>query len=180
MSEVITVDFPAIAGDVSTYTAFLRTEAGTLLNSGGDTLGGEVGGVFSFTLGETRVANTHYLVRIYSGSSETASEIVFAGRLYPGQTMVDFDGNLANLTVCRGVVDSGATNESFTPSLLVPAGVVEDQFVGRIVVFDNDTLTAALRGQATDITANTAAALPVFTVTALTTAPAVGDKFKIT
>lgn len=53
-----------------------------------------------------------------------------------------------------------------------------DQFKGRIVTFLADTTTAALRGQATDITASTAGG--VLTVTALTTAPASGDTFVIT
>ena len=179
MAENITVDFPDIAGDVSAYTAFLRTVAGTLLNPGGDALGSEVGGVFSFTLGETRVANTHYLVRIYSGSSETAPALVFAGMLYPGQTLVDFDGDLANLTVPKGVVDTGASTTSLTPSSFAPAGTDADQFKGRILVFDNNTLTPGLRGQPTDITANSADALPEFTFTSLTTAPVSGDTFKI-
>jgi hypothetical protein len=83
-------------------------------------------------------------------------------------------------TVVRGTVSgTSPTTTSLTPSALSPAGAAADQFKGRIIIFDNDTATAELRGQATDITANTAAALPVFTFTALTTAPASGDTFSI-
>lgn len=82
-------------------------------------------------------------------------------------------------TVIVGTVGSGSTTTSITPSALSPAGSAADQFKGRIVVFDNDTATAALRGQATDITASSAASLAVLTVTALTTAPSSGDTFKI-
>lgn len=83
-------------------------------------------------------------------------------------------------TVMRGTVSgTSPTTTSLTPSALSPSGAAADQFKGRIIIFDNDTATAELRGQATDITANTAAALPVFTFTALTTAPASGDTFSI-
>ncbi len=86
----------------------------------------------------------------------------------------------ASRTVGRGTV--GATSPSttsFTPSALSPAGVAADQFKGRIIVFDNDTATTALRGQATDITASSAAALPLLTYSALSTAPSSGDTFSI-
>lgn len=87
----------------------------------------------------------------------------------------------ASRTVVRGTVGSATTPSTtqFTPSALSPSGVAADQFKSRICVFDNDTTTTALRGQATDITANSAAALPLFTFTALTTAPASGDTFSI-
>jgi hypothetical protein len=83
-------------------------------------------------------------------------------------------------TVVRGTVGSGGSSTTqFTPSALSPAGSAADQFKGRIIVWDNDTATAALRGQATDITASSAAALPLLTFTALTTAPSSGDSFSI-
>ena len=46
-----------------------------------------------------------------------------------------------------------------------------------VVIFDRTTTTAALRNQATDITASTSGG--VLTVTALTTAPSSGDTFVI-
>lgn len=86
----------------------------------------------------------------------------------------------ADRTVVRGTVSATApTTTTFTSSALSPVGVAADQFKGRIIVFDNDTTTTALRGQATDITASSAAANPLFTFTALTTAPASGDTFSI-
>ncbi len=56
---------------------------------------------------------------------------------------------------------------------------VDDQFNGRIITFDDDTSTAALRKQSTDITACTAAS-NTLTFTALTSAPSSGDTFTIT
>jgi hypothetical protein len=80
-------------------------------------------------------------------------------------------------TIVLGTVDAGATTTSIPTSSLAPAAAVADQFKGRIVIFDEDTTTTNLRGQASDITANTAGG--TLTVTALTTAPAAGDTFVI-
>ncbi|SCY25609.1 hypothetical protein SAMN05216420_10411 [Nitrosospira sp. Nl5] len=79
-----------------------------------------------------------------------------------------------------GTVGVGSTTTSVVSSSLTPAGSVSTQFKGRIMTFADDTTTAALRGQSTDITSSTAAATPTFTVTALTTAPASTDTFVIT
>ena len=77
------------------------------------------------------------------------------------------------------VADTGGTTSSVVSSSCDPAGSVADQFKGRIIIFDKNTTTAALRGQATDITASSASATPTFTVTLLTTAPVSGDTFTI-
>lgn len=90
--------------------------------------------------------------------------------------------NIAKTTraIGRGTVTTGASTTSIPTSAFAPSGSVADQFKGRIITFDADTTTTALRGQATDITASSNAAAPVFTVTALTTAPASGDTFSVT
>ena len=72
-------------------------------------------------------------------------------------------------------VTTGGTTTSVPTSACSPTGAVADQFVNRLLIFKNDTTTAALRGQACRITASTNAAAPVFTVTELTTAPANTD-----
>lgn len=82
--------------------------------------------------------------------------------------------------VGRGTVTTGSSTTSVTTSAFTPAGAAADQFKGRTIIFDSDTATAALRGQATDITASTNAAAPTFTVSALTTAPSSGDTFCVT
>ncbi|MEO8753121.1 MAG: hypothetical protein ABI624_10625 [Casimicrobiaceae bacterium] len=94
--------------------------------------------------------------------------------------MLDAIKDYADRTVIRGTV--GATSPgttSMTPSAISPAGVAADQFKGRILIFDNDTTTTSLRGQATDITASSAAGLPLLTYSALSNAPASGDTFSI-
>jgi hypothetical protein len=80
-------------------------------------------------------------------------------------------------SIVEGTVGASATTTSIPTSALSPAAGVNDQFKGRILVFDENTTTANLRGQATDITASSAAG--TLTVTALTTAPANGDTFVI-
>jgi len=79
-----------------------------------------------------------------------------------------------------GTCDVGGTTTSIVVSSITPATSVADQLKGRIVTFDKNTTTAALRGQATDVTASTASATPTLTVTALTTAAASTDTFTIT
>jgi len=66
-----------------------------------------------------------------------------------------------------------------TTTMVSDIGVtVDDQYNGRIIIFADSTTTAALRDQATDITACTAAS-NTLTFTALTTAPVSGDTFVI-
>lgn len=90
--------------------------------------------------------------------------------------------NIAKTTaaIARGTANSGASTTSIPTSAFSPAGAAADQFKGRIVTFDADTTTTALRGQSTDITASSNSATPTLTVTALTTAPASGDTFSVT
>ena len=80
-------------------------------------------------------------------------------------------------SIAFATVGSGSTTTSIVTSAIDPSASVADQFKGRIVIFDKATTTAALRGQATDITASTSGG--ILTVTALTTAPSSGDTFTI-
>jgi hypothetical protein len=82
--------------------------------------------------------------------------------------------------ISRGTCDTGGTTTSVPTSAFTPTGSGLDQFKGRIITFDDDTTTAALRAQATDITSSTNAATPTFTVSALSTAPVSGDTFSVT
>ncbi len=95
-----------------------------------------------------------------------------------GKALDDADDRGAR-TVIRATVGSGSTTTSIVTSAFSPAGAAADQFRGRIVIWDNDTATVELRGQATDITASSNNATPTLTVTALTTAPSSGDSFSV-
>lgn len=83
--------------------------------------------------------------------------------------------------ITRGTVGAAASTTSITTSAVTsPSSVgASGQFIGRTMLFDADTATTNLQGQATNITANTTGATPTFTTTALTTAPASGDTFSI-
>lgn len=90
--------------------------------------------------------------------------------------------NLAKTTraIGRGTVTTGASTTSVPTSAFSPSGAAADQFKGRVITFDADTTTTALRGVSTDITASSNAASPTFTVTALPATPASGDTFSVT
>lgn len=86
-----------------------------------------------------------------------------------------------NQALCRGTVGSSSTTTSvITSAIASPSSLgASGQMIGRVMLFDADTTTANLQGQATNITANTTGSTPTFTVTALTTAPVSGDTFTI-
>jgi len=80
-----------------------------------------------------------------------------------------------NLDKCAtGTVTSGKTTSMISDIAIT----VDNQLVGRIVIFDDDTTTAALRKQATAITACTAADNTI-TFTELTTTVQSGDTFTV-
>lgn len=76
--------------------------------------------------------------------------------------------------VINGTVGSGSTTTNIVSGLTTTT----DSLNGKIVTFDKDTTTAALRGQSTDITDTDASGN--LTVTALTAAPASGDTYQVT
>lgn len=120
---------------------------------------------------------------IQSGLATAAALTTVEGKIDTIDDYIDTEVSAINLrgerTVVRGTAAGGASTTSIPTSAFSPAGAAADQFKGRIVVFDNDTATAALRGQATDITASSNSATPTLTVTALTTAPSSGDTFSV-
>lgn len=82
------------------------------------------------------------------------------------------------LGVALVTVGTGSSPTSIILSGMVPAAVSADHFKGKILTFDKNTTTVALRGQSTDITASSAAGSPdvcILTVTSLTNAPVSGD-----
>lgn len=100
-------------------------------------------------------------------------------KMTAGETLVIANLNKTLAAIGRGTATTGGTTTSVPTSAFSPAGAVADQFKGRAIIFDSDTATSALRGQAAVITASSNAATPVFTVSPLTTAPASGDTFSI-
>lgn len=85
--------------------------------------------------------------------------------------------NKSAKSIVTGVVGTGSTTSSIVTSSLSPAATRVDQFKARVVIFDANTTSAALRGQGTTILGNDASG--VLSVNALTDAPANGDVFTI-
>lgn len=77
--------------------------------------------------------------------------------------------------IAIGVVGTGSTVGNIVLSSIIPDITVTDQFKGLNVHFPDDTTTAALRGQATDILGTSTTGVGELAVTDLTTAPQSGD-----
>lgn len=87
----------------------------------------------------------------------------------------------AGRAIITGTVGSGSTTTSIVCSSVSVSPSDADQWKGRVLIFDRDTLTGGLAGEAgISISANTTGATPTITVPALTRAPASGDTFTIT
>ncbi len=90
-----------------------------------------------------------------------------------GSTQAATNQSAAAQAIVRGVIGTGSTTTSLVTSSLTPSAVDVGQFLGRVVIFDANTATAGLRGQATNITASSSGG--VLTVVALSEAPTSGD-----
>ncbi len=148
-------------------------------------------GMYYLDLTSTEMNADSVAVIVKTGTSGAKTTVLVfypeeAGDIRTNPTAINDDttaaANLAKTTraIGRGTVTTGASTTSIPTSAFAPSGSVADQFKGRVITFDADTTTTALRGQATDITASSNASNPTFTVTALTTAPASGDTFSVT
>lgn len=105
-----------------------------------------------------------------------------------GVNVVTFAGNPTGVTnidrstrsIALCTVSNTSTTTQINLSTTTPAMTTGSQFVGRIVNFDQNTTTANLRGQSTNITAGGTSGGGFLTVTALTDAPVLGDTFSVT
>jgi len=192
------VTFPILDadGDLVTGAAGLDSEvskdAGTFTDCANEaTEIATASGMYYLDLSSTEM-NADCVAIIVKTSTSGAKTVPIV--LYPQETgdiktdVTSFNGdataasNIAKTTAVIGrcTVTTGGSTTSIPTSACAPTGVAADQFKGRIITFDADTTTTALRGQSTDITASSAAATPTFTVTALTTSPVSGDTFSMT
>lgn len=88
------------------------------------------------------------------------------------------------LTTASGVVGSSSTTANVVASSVAVGATTSlsaDAFKGRVIIFNSDTSTAALRGQAATIVSHTSGTTPTFTVATAswTTAPLSGDTFTV-
>lgn len=180
-------DWTPAAGDVTVSkdggTAANITTLPTALTMGNTA-------VWVFQLSAAELSCKQLTVSVADASTKVVEDQCFvvetfgdASAMYPADPTADntdADARLLRAVKCTayGTVTTGATTTSIPTSTLSPAAGVTDQFKGRILTFTNDTATANLRGQATDITASTAGG--TLTVTALMATPASGDVFSIT
>ncbi len=155
-------------GSGSVTIASLHTRVGSL----SALVGAPVGGTLAVDVGSVQTG-----VR-------SLTALIAGGRMTANVDAVNSDANAAS-NLRRGVLGTvvgGTTGDSTTSVIsatgLSPAAAVADQFIGRILTFDRDTLTANLRGQATVV--NSMTATGVINVASLTTAPASGNTFVIT
>lgn len=88
------------------------------------------------------------------------------------------------LTTGSGTVGSGSTTANVVASAVAVGATTSlsaDAWKGRVIIFNSDTTTAALRGQAAAIVSHTSGSTPTFTLAtgAWTTAPLSGDTFTV-
>ena len=187
-------------GDQANITAYVSKDYGTvtvLADTGATEM--DATNAPGYYLFDAAQAETNADVLLVSGKSSTANIKVVgapatiytkpsltAGGFYKADVIAISSSTESadrlertTLAIVTGTCTTGGSATSIIASAVSPTSGVNDQFKGRIITFDKDTTTTALRGQATDITAYTHATL-TFTVTALTTAPASGDTFTIT
>jgi hypothetical protein len=90
----------------------------------------------------------------------------------------------AALSLVDGTVGNG-TNTTTAVSFSGGSGAIDptptntDQFKGRVIMFSENTATAALRGQGAPIEGSSTTGLTIAAGNALSTAPADGDTFTI-
>lgn len=83
-------------------------------------------------------------------------------------------------SVCWGTCSGGSTTTAIVSALNNPSSLgATGQLIGRTIIFLGNTGTANLQAQASNITNSTTGATPTITFTAMTTAPANGDKFVV-
>jgi hypothetical protein len=164
------VDLTHVAGATTDVSA-LATNVAAILVDTGTTLQAELDGIQA----DTEDIQARLPAALVGGRIDAT---VDGTGMEAGAVTAIRDGIVLRTTL-RGTATTGGTTTSIPTSAMSPATSVADQLKGRIVIFDHDTTTAALRGQATDITASSASATPTLTVTALTTAPASGDTFTV-
>jgi hypothetical protein len=184
---------PYVSKDYGTVTA-LGTATATEMDST------NAKGWYSFVLTQ---GETNGDALLFTAKSSTANAYIVGALVYtdpPNFSTLSVDGSgnaAANITqvnadstaavnlqkstdaICRGTCTTGGSTTSIVTSAFSPGAGASGQFIGRTVIFDANTTTTALRGQATNITASTNSATPTLTVTAMTTAPASGDTFSI-
>jgi len=125
------------------------------------------------------VAGAHYMVLLNPDSETINGQTALKVLATFGLDLLHPNLQKSTRVIGRGTCDTGGSTTSVPTTAFTPNGAAADQFVGRVIIFDADTTTSALRGQATTISASSNASAPTFTVGTLTTAPSSGDTFSV-
>lgn len=143
--------------------------AGSVASVSGNVGGNVAGSVASVTNPVTVSGTVAANVTAINGSTNAALNVQISGDDV-GRGQCAAGGTLTSIPTAAWLVGGSSVN-----------GAV-DQYKGRVVVFDYDTTTVTLRGQACSITDNTSGTTPTFTLDSsepLTTAPVAGDTFSV-
>jgi len=157
----------------------------------GISAGGHVSNVDTLT---TYTGNTPQTGDAYArlgapaGASTAADIAAVKSDIDAGVNVTEINGNAnaaanvskANQAIMRGTCSGGTTATAVCSSITTPASLTDaGQLIGRTIIFDSNTTTANLQGQASNITASTTGATPTLTFTAMTHAPTSGDTFSV-
>lgn len=138
----------------------------------------------SFNYGLTRritdYNNTTHFVTVEPAFPNEPTEgdiVIIHGREYSPTAIRDA---VHDDMVLYGTVESTGASTTIIPiKTLSITLTVTDQLKGRVIIFDDDTTTAALRGQGAPINGNSTTQLTLDAADALTTTPAEDDSFRI-
>lgn len=162
------------------YAADMVISSGGVVSGNVTQFGGAAG---TFASGRPEVNTTHAAGTAWGSGAITAASIATGAidaDALAADAVTEIRDKIIERTCIRGTAATGTLSTTqMTTTGMSPAMTAANQLAGQILMFDHDTTTAALRGQKTDITASSAAANPLLTFTALTTAPANGDTFTI-
>lgn len=180
----VSADVAAIKGDTGTILTDVNAGAGAIYTR----IGAPAGASIAADIAAVKSDSGTTLTDAIAIKAQT-DKLAFTVTNQVDANALSINGNATaaanvahtNQALARGTVGAASTTTSVICSAIAsPASVgASGQFIGRTILFDADTATTNLQGQATNITANTTGATPTFTVTALTTSPVSGDKFSI-
>ena len=166
------------------YAADMVISSGGVVSGNVTQFGGAAG---TFASGRPEVNTTHAAGTAWGSGAITAASIAsdaLTAAKFADDVSTEFRTKALALTTASGVVGSGSTTANVVASSVAVGATTSlsaDAFKGRVIIFNSDTTTAALRGQAGVIQSHTSGTTPTFTMltAAWTTAPLSGDTFTV-
>jgi hypothetical protein len=189
----VSADWTPAAGDVK-----IKVDNGSVVNIDGLPFAVTMGNsaVWEFRLIASELLGKEVVVMISDAATKAIEDQCFiietfghADAMYPSDpsannTEAERKFLKAALSLVDGTVGNG-TNTTTAVSFSGGSGAIDptptntDQFKGRVIMFSENTATAALRGQGAPIEGSSTTGLTIAAGNALSTAPADGDTFTI-